>query len=949
MIAQMSKAGGPHASGVLSRRSSRLLPGLPGVYRGYRRGRCSAAGLHFLRLVSFVLIFAAGVLVARSSAAADACAPSGYTDPVLIEGYADRISVYPGETINFYVHFNGVGVPGEMDYLYWMDFYRLGAQMTFTGVELVEIGGPQCIPLQTRESRTGYTSDSDAGWYYPVSFQIPSGWSGFYTARLMPEYAPNTYSDITFIVKDRPAARKSIALVASTNTWAAYNIWPYSRSALSLGIYQLACSTAGSNDITQANRYCINALASPSHPSTSFLKPNPWASPDPYLFFANPPALGLGTFNPTMDYAGVTSLATEHLLSGELRVAGWLEQNGYGYSLLSDYDLDQAGQVSPVDALTPAVTPTIVLSTHNEYWTSGMYAAVKSFQAAGGNLVSLSGNTMNGRVAYDGAPGTAHWEMTNDSTDGDVPSWLPNYGLPVAQWMESAKTTPSSLLGQSWINPDSFITGHNGYATCYPYIVNNARHWVFAGDSVAAGDALGTFGVVSYQGTHEGANAPGRRSFCSTGIVGAAAGWETDEATPPFARTFNRIAKAEANPSNNDATMVFMKQTAGEVFSVGSITFGQSLAQDYSLVPVLRNILRRFSRPRFGDFTGDGVPDVLARNSLTKALRLYPGAVGAGVTISDPSGRGWGAYNQLLPIGDFDSDGFSDVLGRTSDGRMYLFCGNGGGNFCSNQYTCPLPSATTAPTRCTAAVPVPQIDSGWSVISKLAAAGDFDGDGIPDLVGVKNNWLYLYSGNGAGGFVQNGGILIESNWNWGSAVFQDIVPVGDFNTDGYPDLLVRSQGASSTYLDLFVGGPPASPNGPPTLAAYADPVGCRSGVSASYPPLVPPWATTLPSYLDSGKNAHGIPNCICTMEVISSAGTRPVCHVGVGWDTVGKIVPVGNLAGDSPPVPSMLAVGKVAPYSLYLYKGWGDGSFHSASVQAGSTGWNQADIILGVW
>jgi hypothetical protein len=431
-----------------------------------------------------------------------------------------------------------------------------------------------------------------------------------------------------------------------------------------------------------------------------------------------------------------------------------------------------------------------------------------------------------------------------------------------------------------------------------------------------------------------------------------------DEATPPFARTFNRFAKADTNSHNNNGTLVFMKQTAGEVFSVGSITFGQSLAQgDATITPLVNTVLHRFSRPRFSDFDGNGIPDLLARNTLTHTLSLFSGAQGAGTLVPDPSGRGWGAYDQLLSIGDFDSDGFSDMIGRTSDGRMYLFCGNGGGSFCNsnNQYgvnSCPLASVVTATTRCTPANPVPQIDSGWSVISKLATVGDFDGDGVPDLLGVKGTGLYLFRGDGYGGFQQDGGTLINSVWNWSVSAFRDLIPIGDFNTDGYADLMVRSVAGGTTYMDLMVGGPPFTPGRPPSLTSYSDPADCLPSSRANYPPHSPPWAALLPrDVADPTKNAYAHPNCVCTMGVVSAAGSTPICHVDSGWGAFSKLIPVGNFAGSSPAVPALLGIGQSSPLavgSLYLYKGWGNGSFQSGGVYQ-SGGWNQYDAVLGVW
>src|SRR5206468_1448827 len=56
---------------------------------------------------------------------------------------------------------------------------------------------------------------------------LPAGtWkSGYYTAKITDKVSGDHFH-ITFIVKDGAKTRKRIALIASTNTWTAYNFWP---------------------------------------------------------------------------------------------------------------------------------------------------------------------------------------------------------------------------------------------------------------------------------------------------------------------------------------------------------------------------------------------------------------------------------------------------------------------------------------------------------------------------------------------------------------------------------------------------------------------------------------------------------------------------------------------------------------------------------------------------
>jgi hypothetical protein len=83
-----------------------------------------------------------------------------------------------------------------------------------------------------------------------------------------------------------------------------------------------------------------------------------------------------------------------------------------------------------------------------------------------------------------------------------------------------------------------------------------------------------------------------------------------------------------------------------------------------------------------GDFSGDGKPDVLARQS-DGTLLMYRGD-GAGswvVGYGEPVGSGWQNFDALVGGGDFDGDGRADVLARLPDGKLLLYHGNGAGSW----------------------------------------------------------------------------------------------------------------------------------------------------------------------------------------------------------------------------------------------------------------------------
>jgi stage II sporulation protein D len=148
-----------------------------------------------------------------------------------------------------------------------------------------------------------------------------------------------------------------------------------------------------------------------------------------------------------------------------------------------------------------------------------------------------------------------------------------------------------------------------------------------------------------------------------------------------------------------------------------------------------------------GDFNGDGSSDLMARQP-NGVLSLYPGN-GSGGFLGAPRsfGGGWGAFTKVFSPGDFNGDGKTDVIARTSGGLLYLYPGNGSGGW----------------------LPARLIGQGWNKFSTLTSSGDFNGDGKSDLLaGGSGGILWLYPGNGSGGFLP--ARAIGSGWGIFSTV-----------------------------------------------------------------------------------------------------------------------------------------------------------------------------------
>ncbi|MFE5795106.1 FG-GAP-like repeat-containing protein [Streptomyces sp. NPDC056503] len=168
-----------------------------------------------------------------------------------------------------------------------------------------------------------------------------------------------------------------------------------------------------------------------------------------------------------------------------------------------------------------------------------------------------------------------------------------------------------------------------------------------------------------------------------------------------------------------------------------------------------------------GDLNGDRCADVYVR--VGGDLRAYRPGCGKAVTASSPYtpvGSGWGGYDLLTSSGDVNGDGYVDLIARqASTGDVYFYGG-------------------TATHALKARV---RIGVNWKLYRKLVGAGDLNGDGRGDLLGVDSaGVLWRYDGTATGGVTAR----VKVGGGWG--VYSALVGVGDLSGDGRADLLART-------------------------------------------------------------------------------------------------------------------------------------------------------------
>ncbi|WP_286289882.1 FG-GAP-like repeat-containing protein [Thalassotalea piscium] len=177
------------------------------------------------------------------------------------------------------------------------------------------------------------------------------------------------------------------------------------------------------------------------------------------------------------------------------------------------------------------------------------------------------------------------------------------------------------------------------------------------------------------------------------------------------------------------------------------------------------------------DFNGDGIPDVLMRNSNgiwwinhlngNRGLAANSGGI---AMIGDTN-------YQLKAKADFNNDGFEDVLVRNMNtGVWFMYHLNGARGFAANSGGVGLSTSLD-----------------W----EFKTAEDFNGDGNVDILmrnSVTGGW-WIYHMNGARGLAANsGGIALTTNASY------EFTTAKDFNGDGNTDVLVRNSSTGAWYL-----------------------------------------------------------------------------------------------------------------------------------------------------
>jgi hypothetical protein len=231
--------------------------------------------------------------------------------------------------------------------------------------------------------------------------------------------------------------------------------------------------------------------------------------------------------------------------------------------------------------------------------------------------------------------------------------------------------------------------------------------------------------------------------------------------------------------NNMSKNFIFMRILRAELFFAAILIFsGLALGQSDRVEGPWGE---RGDLPMAGDFDRDGFADDLAVFRPSQNNWLFD-LDSDGET--DASTRmGPGDEGDLFVVGDFDEDGYVDDVGIFMSSRRWYF-----GTFSYNtdtggiSWSAPFPGIT------------------WGLVGDLPVAGDFDGDGYRDDIGVfrpsNRIWYFDYNSDGS---------TDHRSGPW--AIRGDLPIAGDFNGDTeVGDLGVFRASDRTWYFDYDASG-----------------------------------------------------------------------------------------------------------------------------------------------
>ena len=528
---------------------------------------------------------------------------------LIIEGYADQLSVQAGEQIGFHISTNAA--------TYAIEIARVGAVREPVWSQ-ANLAGRQ-YPAAENASSYG------CNWPVALRLSIPEGWqSGYYSAVLRGSDADGgmAIGELSFVVRSaHPGRDTTILLQLTTNTDCAYNSWggttlysgpdgpgrrgsferPFAGFQLDDRLFLFSIEAAFAQTLNEGaisdrlqSEFSAHGFLLSRHASMTVEQEDQlWHIHDPGTIYA---IRKEGTLLNIYDGFTVWESCWHHW---EQPFVSWAERSGFRLDYAVNSDLEFHPEILERYSLVLSVG-------HDEYWSSPMRDHLEAFIAGGGNAAFFSGNSVWWQIRYE------------DS------------GRALVCWKHEYKQDPiyeggnHKLLSTTWCHrlvnrPENQLTGvsfaYGGYHRFFDqfqdgsgaYMIHRPEHWVFAGTGVKRGDLLGAQAkIVGYE-------SDGCEFTLQDGLPVAT----HRDGTP---ESFEILATAPAGLSAADGSLAFVAETlygggsdsehsqpgaavlgiytqGGTVFTTGCTDWSEGLrCGDKVVEQITHNVLDRLSR-----------------------------------------------------------------------------------------------------------------------------------------------------------------------------------------------------------------------------------------------------------------------------------------------------------------------------------------------------------------
>ncbi|MGW0731195.1 FG-GAP repeat protein [Streptomyces sp. NPDC002851] len=192
------------------------------------------------------------------------------------------------------------------------------------------------------------------------------------------------------------------------------------------------------------------------------------------------------------------------------------------------------------------------------------------------------------------------------------------------------------------------------------------------------------------------------------------------------------------------------------------------------------------------DFNNDGFADLATGTpgedvgddqdaGIVQVLWGSPNGLNGSATLADPTSTDQDAHGRTLAAGDFDGDGKDDLAVGNTSAQAWLYAGGITGDG-ADSGTYPLGNLNS-----------------WGGEVVALTAGDVTGDGADDLL-FNHHQLYRSGGDASTLGLNATPMQVDYRGNY-SSVF------GDFDNDGYGDIVVGREGGNGGEITYIPGRP----------------------------------------------------------------------------------------------------------------------------------------------